>query len=120
MSGYFERRPFTKKQRLEQIQRFGGRCGYCGIEHTRLQIDHITPVVMGGAHDPTNWMPSCPQCNNYKHFHGLETFRKMIADQCRLGRAHSVNYRFALKFGLIEEKPVEPVVFYFERVENSS
>lgn len=113
------RRQFTKRERDKQRARFGGRCGYCGTPHPRLQIDHIKPLVSGGAHDESNWMPACPQCNNYKLFYTLEQFRKMLESQRDLAFRNSLNYRFALKFGLIQETLKDRVIFYFEEASES-
>lgn len=107
-----------KKVRERVLNRFGGRCGYCGEKPSKLQIDHIVPFARHyydpqSAHSESNLMPACQSCNNYKTTLGLETFRMQIADQLRMLRERSVNFRLAKRFGLLTENP-KPVVFYFE------
>lgn len=51
-------------------QRAGNRCEYC-LSHQnyilgRLQIDHIVPIVKGGADTEENLCLACELCNQYK------------------------------------------------------
>lgn len=51
---------FSKKQRLEVYNKFGGRCAYCGhkIEYKDMQIDHIKPVLHNWSEeDKANLLP---------------------------------------------------------------
>ncbi len=56
------------KSALFQLQR--GLCAnpYCEIDlgETGFHIDHKTPVVLGGSHDPSNRQLLCPRCNHRK------------------------------------------------------
>lgn len=47
-------------------ERYGHRCPRCG-EVKPLTMDHITPLVKGGAHHPSNIQPLCGPCNSAKH-----------------------------------------------------
>ncbi len=114
-------RPHITKAVREAVKnRFGGRCGYCGELSSKLHIDHVIPVAQEyqlsyQVHSEMNLMPACQSCNLYKTSLQLETFRREIQASVRKARDYSVNYRFAERYGLVEEKP-KPVVFYFERV----
>ena len=47
------------------------RCAYCGATAdsvgSRLEMDHMIPLSLGGAHDKTNIVPACRRCNASKH-----------------------------------------------------
>lgn len=44
----------TKRLRFEVLRRDGYKCRYCGLEAsaTELQVDHVTPVALGGSDQP--------------------------------------------------------------------
>lgn len=42
-----------------------GLCAYC-IERRPLAMEHIDPIIRGGAHDPENVTTACKQCNTSK------------------------------------------------------
>lgn len=69
---------------------------------TKEEVDHID-----------NLFPSCAVCNNWKSSYSLDGFRREIGMQLKRLLKSSSNYRFALKYNLIEEKP-KKIVFYFE------
>jgi len=57
--------------RLEEVrQRYGCRCGYCGVSETasggELTIDHYRPVSAGGNDEDDNLVYACFRCNTYK------------------------------------------------------
>lgn len=107
------RKSIPKKLREKIAKRYNGRCGYCGCTLTRMQIDHIVPVIDGGTNDESNLMPSCPQCNNYKHSMSLDSFRFELGQQVfRLQK--NVNFKLASKYNqvTVTETPIE---FYFEK-----
>lgn len=54
----------TRKQWLEILELFGGRCGYC-LEPAST-IDHIIPLAAGGLDEPSNVVPACVTCNSSK------------------------------------------------------
>lgn len=129
----------TKTQREELKQKYGGHCGYCGIElNNRWQADHLIPVEReviwykcektgylkskSGAmrfpeHDHMdNMMPSCSKCNNDKSSESLENWRKIIKS-----RLYTLNnnpkyaaYQKAKRYGLVVEMDID-VVFWFEQ-----
>lgn len=117
------RKAIPKATRELVKARFGGRCGYCGHLPKVLHIDHVKPYnhesyyERQGGPDPhriENLMPACAACNNYKMTHSLEMFRSELGEQIKRVREHSVNFRLAERFGLIELRE-KPIVFYFEK-----
>ncbi len=50
--------------------RFGARCGYCGVHEaeagSELEIDHFQPGAAGGGDDLDNLIYCCPTCNRLK------------------------------------------------------
>lgn len=57
-----------------------GRCGICLCDLSgelavgnKLAIDHIVPLKLGGANDPTNLQQLCPSCNSGKGGHTITT-----------------------------------------------
>lgn len=94
--------------------RFGGKCGYCGLQHEKLQVDHINAFsYFKSTNDETNLMPACAQCNNMKMSLNLEQFRYTLQDMVNKARKYSVNFRFAEKYGQIITNE-HPIQFYFE------
>lgn len=113
----------TKEERLTLYNKYDGRCAYCGCElPERWHADHIEPVRRnsdGTMEHPemdgvmSNYNPSCPSCNMIKKQHTLEQFRALIKGFVNSLNSHSVQYRFAKKYGLIKETDKE-VKFYHE------
>jgi 5-methylcytosine-specific restriction endonuclease McrA len=55
----------------EQVrQRYGYRCGYCGVTEVDaggdLTVDHHQPVAAGGDDSDANLVYACSRCNLYK------------------------------------------------------
>lgn len=115
----------SKPQREGLRLKYSGRCAYCGCElGERWCADHIQPLVRdwvnGGCKYPErdtfeNLAPACNSCNTIKGSLSLESFRKAIAGFITSLNRDSTQYKFAKKYGLLEEKQVE-VRFYFEEV----
>ena len=68
--------PEATRRRVRE--RAGNRCEYC-LSHQdyvmgRLQIDHVQPVVQGGADDEDNLCLACELCNQSKwtKTHGID------------------------------------------------
>lgn len=55
---------FLERARLVTLV-WGWVCLRCGTKD-RITIDHVIPLVAGGADDITNWQPLCFWCNNAK------------------------------------------------------
>lgn len=119
----------TKQQRAELRNKYNGRCAYCGaLLPDRWHADHIEPIVRnwidGTCEFPVrntleNFNPSCPSCNIVKSSMSLDSFRKIIGGFITSLNRDSTQYKFAKRYGLLEEREVE-VKFYFERNNNGS
>ena len=55
----------TKSEWESTLERYGGKCAYCGSS-SEIQMDHIIPVKMGGTHTSDNIVPACRPCNRSK------------------------------------------------------
>lgn len=128
----------SKKQRKLVWEKSSGYCWYCGCDialESRWHADHVEPIFRESAYRVVgnlrcivktgecsrpendkieNIVPSCAPCNNFKLTFSVEEFRREIESQIERGRKHSVNFRTAERFKLIEVKP-EPVIFWFEK-----
>lgn len=63
-----KRKNISKKKRFEVFKRDGFTCQYCGKTppETKLEIDHIKPVSLGGGNSYANLITSCFSCNRGK------------------------------------------------------
>lgn len=116
-----------------------GRCAYCGCDLGRgWHVDHVKALGRNSrydkekrkfVHDGTcnfpendhqdNYLPSCPSCNITKSGASVEDFRGYIGRTIDImNQKHYAAYRFAKKFGLINETP-KPIVFYFETIDST-
>lgn len=55
----------SRRLRFEVLRRDGHTCRYCGktAEDTELTVDHVVPVALGGADEPSNLVTACQECN---------------------------------------------------------
>ncbi|MDR1166256.1 MAG: RRXRR domain-containing protein [Deltaproteobacteria bacterium] len=56
------------------LEKFGGKCSYCGKDGAPLQIDHVVPKAKGGSDRVSNLTLACPECNRKKGSRDLKTF----------------------------------------------
>lgn len=56
----------TAAEIMAIVHRQKGKCAVCGVK-TKLTMDHIMPVVLGGVGDRTNFQGLCKPCNSRKH-----------------------------------------------------
>lgn len=58
----------SKRLRFEILRRDNHACRYCGgsAPDVVLQVDHVTPVALGGSDDPANLVAACKDCNTGK------------------------------------------------------
>lgn len=56
--------PFTPEQLAQRLAYFGNRCWMCGAPGTA--VDHVKPIVKGGANMLSNLRPACTPCNGGK------------------------------------------------------
>ena len=56
-----DRRKLTQAERKTVLDRFCGRCAYCGKQITmqELNVDHLVPIRKGGEDMLYNMYPSC-------------------------------------------------------------
>jgi 5-methylcytosine-specific restriction endonuclease McrA len=87
---------YTEEERAEIKKIVGGQ------KMSEPQNDNIKNIV-----------PACAPCNLFKATMSIEGFRSEIEKQVCRGIKSSVNFRTALRFGMIEETR-EPVIFWFE------
>lgn len=52
----------TTEQWRAIVEAHGGMCAYCLVKPYE-HMEHVIPIAKGGAHDPTNVVPSCATCN---------------------------------------------------------
>lgn len=55
----------SKRTRFEVLRRDNYACRYCGATapDVKLTVDHVTPLALGGADDPSNLAACCSDCN---------------------------------------------------------
>jgi 5-methylcytosine-specific restriction endonuclease McrA len=107
--------------------KYNGCCAYCGCEiiFKEMQVDHLVSKLIFSLksnfiytdkelNDIDNLMPSCRVCNKWKSAHSLEQFRKEISQQLKRLNEYNANFRFAKKYGLIQETPKD-IIFHFEK-----
>lgn len=66
--GMSNRKPISKRQRWQILERDGHRCRYCGrdADEVKLEIDHLKPVAGGGCNCQSNLVTTCYDCNRGK------------------------------------------------------
>lgn len=81
-----------KKIRLLVYEKCNHRCAYCGceLEYKDMQVDHVKSVFANTdvSHTMTeeemysekNLLPACRQCNFYKSYGNLESFREALTN----------------------------------------
>lgn len=59
---------FSKTEWRALKRAYGNRCLCCGKpgRYTKLTVDHVVPVALGGSSYIDNLQPLCPICNNNK------------------------------------------------------
>lgn len=109
------RKRLTKAERQQVYEKYNGHCAYCGkvIDIKNMQVDHKTPLRLGGADDMSNYMPACRRCNHYKRGNSLEGFRTLIEEIPKKLERDSYIYRVGLDYGMVRPN-YRQVVFYFE------
>ena len=112
-----KRRKLKIAERQQIYDMFDGHCAYCGceIDYSKMQVDHIEPLELGGADEISNLYPSCRSCNHYKHTMTVERFRQALEHMPTVLMRDNVTYRNAVRFGLIKHPENPKVKFYFEK-----
>ena len=76
-----KRKSLSKKVRFEIFKRDVFTCQYCGSKPPSvvLEVDHITPVALGGDNSEDNLITSCFDCNRGKGARSLEISPETLA-----------------------------------------
>jgi len=101
----------TKRKREELRVKFGGCCAYCGsdLPSRGWHAESIeTDLISDGL------IPVCSECSSSKGNASTEAFRALLLEQVERAQRHSINFRTALRFGLVSQTAA-PVVFWFEK-----
>ncbi len=68
----------SKRDWSKLVNRYGGRCAYCGVKPETITVDHVVPVNRGGRHSIGNVLPACGSCNSAKRDVFLAEFRRRM------------------------------------------
>jgi 5-methylcytosine-specific restriction enzyme A len=63
------RQRLTTKQRVAVFEAAGGACHICGgliWVGVQWDVEHVIPLALGGADDPSNWRPAHTTCHSSK------------------------------------------------------
>ena len=115
----------TKRKREELRRKFGECCAYCGekLPHSGWHVNYIDPLLSHSVQADTdillsaNIVPACRECALLKGTNSLEVFRNQVIKQTERAQRSSVNFRNAIRFGLISKNQF-PVIFWFEKYSN--
>lgn len=110
-----KRHYIPKSIRIKILQKYGGKCAYCGCNLTMktMCIDHIYPIRKGGIDNLENYNPACRECNYYKSTLDIKQFKERISTIIERLRKSFI-FKLAIKYNLIEPKPFTQ--FYFEKI----
>ena len=111
-----DRRKLTQDERQTVLDRFCGRCAYCGKQITmqELNVDHLVPIRKGGEDMLYNMYPSCRSCNQAKSTLDIEQFREFVQTAYQRAKQKPF-FRIADAVGRSYESE-KPVRFYFEKI----
>lgn len=114
-----KRRRLSAKERKQIFDKYNGHCAYCGCEiaFRGMQADHKKPLHIGGTDTLDNMFPSCRSCNHYKATLDVEKFREYLSGITKRLHRDSVAFVVGERFGLVKVCE-EPIVFYFEKMED--
>lgn len=83
-------RHFTVLEWLALVERYAGRCAYCGAAGP-LEADHRIPLSRGGTNDIDNILPACRTCNRRKHARTEAEFREILTSEARAMKQERVS-----------------------------
>ena len=118
----------NKKIREQILNKYDGKCAYCGVNLEKLTIDHIEPKRRGATSEEVkkygrgsdaidNYNPCCQSCNSSKSTFSIEEWRREISLKHERVLKSSSNYRLLNRFSLV--KVAEEVLFHFEKIRNN-
>ena len=97
------------------LNKYNGRCSYCGLKFDTLTLDHIKPVAEGGTWGIYNLRPACYDCNHCRGSRTIEVFRRLI--EVMIGRKYSKGYHLNKTWERLTDIYKLPVIFYFETID---
>ena len=120
-----KRKSISKKTREIVLNKYGGKCAYCGCELTisTMQVDHIKSVYKSCLENGyvyiqddslENLNPSCRQCNFYKGALDIEQFRYKIKTILYRTCQNTFQAKLAKKLGMMKVAQFDK--FYFEKL----
>lgn len=109
------RRKLKKAERQQIYEMCSRHCAYCGceLEYKDMQVDHVTPLRIGGADELGNMLPACRSCNHYKATLDVEGYRQYLAGIPERLIRDSIPFQVGVRFGLVQHVK-DNVTFYFE------
>lgn len=112
------RRKLKKAERQQVYNKCNGHCAYCGceLEYKDMQIDHVTPLRIGGSDELSNMLPACRSCNHYKATFDIEGYRGYLGGIPHRLMRDSIPFQVATRFGIVQHIKNE-VTFYFETIQ---
>jgi hypothetical protein len=121
------RKPLSKRTRMEIFKRDLFTCQYCGarIPNVTLQIDHIIPVSKGGSNSSTNLITACFDCNMGKSNIPLDRIilpsnhAEDLARQVELREQMKAMEKFNIKVAKELEIDVDAVMDYWSKAMNN-
>lgn len=104
----------SKRTRYEVLRRDDHRCRYCGAAapDVKLTVDHVVPVALGGADDPTNLAAACRDCNAGKSSSNPDA--PLVADVQRSALVWSAAIDLAVKRRQERAQINEALTDYFD------
>ena len=112
------------KKRRAIYEKSNGHCWYCGckLPEKGWHADHFEPIrrnwdgtcLFPERDIEENKVPACASCNNMKGSYDVEIFREIVSEFVTTLNKYSTQYKFAKRYGLIEETQ-NKVVFWFEK-----
>ncbi len=101
----------TKIKREALRMQFGGCCAFCGgkLPDRGWHAEELGEACVAGGIAAV-----CGECHSSRGNASPEAFRAMLAEQVERAERHSINFRTALRFGLVSPTRA-PVEFWFER-----
>jgi CRISPR/Cas system Type II protein with McrA/HNH and RuvC-like nuclease domain len=100
-----KRKTYTKDEKLLVYNKANGCCQLCGkkLKFNSATLDHIIPLIRGGADDVSNLQLTCSSCNQFKGDLYTEEYLKKIEEIYffQLEWMHGRSLKWKLLHGLI-------------------
>ena len=97
---------FPQEIRERIYREYNGTCALCGhrIKYDDMTLDHIVPLVMGGADNVNNLQCTCRTCNMFKGSILPEDFEEHITDifMYQMEKKHGNKLRWKIVHRMME------------------